>query len=294
MRKKERKTPDTNNRVEYIQNYDAVVKDSFTLFKNKTLSFLGIESDARITEILATEKREIQVDTEFSDLSFLTDKGYGIHIEEETDISRRDLYRFCGYQVDLSQKHGIDFVTVILTFKAAAQKKLETPTLLFCPWIVNLGERDADELLEKIRGKLERGEEINELELVFLPVCRSGKRSVEQLLEEGIKLALGTPSNEKVAALMLMLTNRLVGAEELKRIWEEFKAMTKLKVLEVAEEVGMEKGMEKGMERGMEKGLQKGMERVARIALKKGMPLESIQELTGLSRERIAALSAFD
>ncbi|MDR2782836.1 MAG: hypothetical protein LBB48_03170 [Treponema sp.] len=50
--------------------------------------------------------------------------------------------------------------------------------------------------------------------------------------------------------------------------------MTRLKVLEVAEEIGME--------------------RVARIALKKEMPLESIQELTGLSRERIAALSTVD
>jgi hypothetical protein len=270
--------PDIKKKAEYVQNYDAVVKDSFTLFKNKTLSFLGIESNARITEILSTEKREVQVDTEFSDLSFLTDKGFGIHIEEETDISRRDLYRFCGYQVDLSQKHGIDFVTVILTFKTAAQKRLETPTLIFCPWIVNLRERDADELLEKIKEKIRRGEEINELELVFLPVCGSKERSVEQLLEEGIKLAMETPSKEKVAALMLMLTNRLVEAEELKRIWEEFKAMTRLKVLEVAEEIGMEKGME----------------RVARIALKKEMPLESIQELTGLSRERIATLSAVD
>jgi hypothetical protein len=44
---------------------------------------------------------------------------------------------------------------------------------------------------------------------------------------------------------MMMVSNRVVSSQELKQIWEDIQ-MTKLKILEVAEEIGMEKGMEKG------------------------------------------------
>jgi hypothetical protein len=58
---KEQSVGYSGQKAEYAQNYDAVCKDSFTLFKNKTRAFLGVPSDARITEMPATEKREVQV-----------------------------------------------------------------------------------------------------------------------------------------------------------------------------------------------------------------------------------------
>lgn len=65
-----------------------------------------------------------------------------------------------------------------------------------------------------------------------------------------------------------------------------------------AERKGMEKGMEKGMKEGLEKGMEKGkiegqMEekfRIASNALKQGLPLEIISQLTGLSIEEIRKL----
>ncbi len=38
--------------LDVYQNYDAVFKDALTLFKDKTLAFLGVELDTKITEIL--------------------------------------------------------------------------------------------------------------------------------------------------------------------------------------------------------------------------------------------------
>ena len=276
-----------------MQNYDAVFKDSFTLFKDKTLRFLGIENDARITEILSTEKREVQVDTEFSDLTFKTDQGFGIHMEEELHLSRQDLYRFCGYHVDLSQRHGIDFVTVVLTFSAPAQTEIDTPTLAFRPWIVNLKERDADRLLEELSGKLARGEEISELDLVFLPVCGSKTKTTVELLERGIGLAARLPlRKEKIAGLMIALSNSLVEKEELKRIWEEFMDMAKLKVFQVAEEVGMEKGMKKGMEKGRKQGIEQNKEQTALSMMREGIDIPLISKITGLSPEALRKLAS--
>ena len=61
---------------------------------------------------------------------------------------------------------------------------------------------------------------------------------------------------------------------------------------------GMEKGMEKGMELGKAKGkaegvaegIAEGIESIARNMLSKGMEIALIQEVTGLSKQRIIAL----
>jgi predicted transposase/invertase (TIGR01784 family) len=50
---------------------------------------------------------------------------------------------------------------------------------------------------------------------------------------------------------------------------------------------GIEKGIEKGLKQGIEKGIEKGMERVAQEAHKKGLPIEIIQAITGLSEMQI-------
>ena len=75
----------------------AIVKDSFALFQHRTFEFLGFEDNAKIIDILSTEDKEVQVKTEFSDLTFKTDKNYGLHIEKEVDISKDDLLGFAGY-----------------------------------------------------------------------------------------------------------------------------------------------------------------------------------------------------
>ncbi|MHC6203712.1 hypothetical protein ACYULU_11020, partial [Breznakiellaceae bacterium SP9] len=100
------------------------------------------------------------------------------------------------------------------------------------------------------------------------------------------------PAASKIVGLMFMLSDRLVDKNELKRIWREFMDYTKLKVFQVAEEVGMEKGVEIGMGRGIEIGMGKGVEKTAEKALRKGYSLEEIQELTGLSLERIQELKS--
>jgi predicted transposase/invertase (TIGR01784 family) len=51
-------------------------------------------------------------------------------------------------------------------------------------------------------------------------------------------------------------------------------------------------GWEKGLEEGLEKGLEKGREEVARNALAKGLPLDTIGEITGLDIETIKSFAS--
>lgn len=62
------------------------------------------------------------------------------------------------------------------------------------------------------------------------------------------------------------------------------------KLLDEIEEKGLQKGMEEGLEKGMQKGREEGREEVALRMLKKNMDLESIQEVTELSMDKIRAL----
>jgi predicted transposase/invertase (TIGR01784 family) len=61
--------------------------------------------------------------------------------------------------------------------------------------------------------------------------------------------------------------------------------------LEVAHEEGWEDGLEEGLEKGREEGREEGMELAARNALSKGIPVQTVQEITGLSFEKISELT---
>jgi len=72
-------------------NYDAVFKDAMTLFKDKSLDFLGLDGIAPITEPLATETVIIEIKRESRDLVFGTQDGRGVNFESEVDLSLDDL-----------------------------------------------------------------------------------------------------------------------------------------------------------------------------------------------------------
>ena len=56
-------------------NIDFVFKDSLSLFKNKTLDFLGLTGISPITDHLGAESVELDITWEFKDLAFATEDG---------------------------------------------------------------------------------------------------------------------------------------------------------------------------------------------------------------------------
>ena len=55
-------------------------------------------------------------------------------------------------------------------------------------------------------------------------------------------------------------------------------------------EEGMQKGIEEGMQKGMQKGIEEGMQKVAVNALNKGMSVDDIVDLTGLTKDQVLSL----
>ena len=82
------------------QNYDKVFKSSFSIFKDEIMDFLGVDLP-EIDSFLETEFSEIQTSEERLDLNFRLKDGSILHLEEEADISTKDLIRFASYDLKL-------------------------------------------------------------------------------------------------------------------------------------------------------------------------------------------------
>ena len=56
------------------------------------------------------------------------------------------------------------------------------------------------------------------------------------------------------------------------------------------DEARLEKGLERGIEQGLERGRHEGQLELIRKMLSKGLPLEVVSDVTGLSSEELEAL----
>ena len=264
------------------QNYDAVLKDAVTMFKDKSLDFFGLPKEITVTEPLKTETKEIEVKSEFADLTFKLSNGKGLHLESEAALSVEDMFRFCRYHINLIQTYGFDFTTVILVKDAHNIKSLDYKMLKFTPLIVNCREYDGDSILAKLKEQVEKGEEINELEVIYLPLFGSEKYTVVELLMESLHLINASNMEErqklKVSALTLVLSNKIVDKDVLEELWRRIKMMG-VKILDYAIEQTMKEGLEKGREQGEKRGLEKG-EKIGKVKLllEDGFTKEKIAE----------------
>ena len=245
---------DSDSYIDAYHNYDSAFKDAVSVFKDKALDFFKMDSGLRIVEPLRTENAKIRSEVEFSDFTFRLSNGTGLHLEEEIDLDTKDLMRFFGYHVDLVQIYEYEFATVIFVKNKPKQLEIDMAAIKFKPIVFDCTEINADEVLEKLKRQIENGEPVNELEIIYLPLFKSERYKPTELLKEAAAIVKMSKMEDemkaKVISLSLVASNKIVDKDVLKSIWEEFRIMMKLKVLEVAEEIGVEKGIELGVEKG--------------------------------------------
>lgn len=237
------------------QNYDLVVKEAFSIFNNKNLSFLGIDLP-EIECLLSTEFAEITAQESRVDMVFRLKDQTILHIECEVQLSKKDLLRFAAYDLRLYEKYNTRIHTIVFCIgkKKATMTTLDTGVMQYNVVINNLVEMDSELVLKKIKHQITVGEPVNPLELIFLPLM-SKSRPIEEILLETINLdkmiQLDEVSQSKLVATSLVLLDKLIDREVLEKTWEDF---TMYKVFEFVEEKGMQRGLEKGIQKGMEKG----------------------------------------
>ena len=280
----ETQSESTGRIVDTLRNQDKVLKESFALYKGRSLDFLDSDLTGEVTEILNTEMTETTTKKAYADNALKLSTGKGIHHEWEADISEDDMMRIGSYHIDLSRMHKISFTTVIITAKAPRTTEYVSPSMTFKPKIINLKDRDADKALAEIDRRLKAGkhDEINELEIIYLPLYSSASgKTTADLLDLAIKL---TPQvvkddrkkQEKLQDLLILLTGSFVSESELSKVME-----ANMRILE--DTTGFRLIEARGMN-------QKAIE-IAQNMLRAGEDYAKIVQFTGLNMERVEELA---
>ena len=279
---------------EIHKNYDAVFKESLMLFSNKKLDFAGLDLPVISTPI-NTEMTELHVNKNFTDMGFMLEDETGLHMEREADISRDDMLRFCTYNINYLRMFKTKFTTVVFTNKPQSITHFENEMIRFTPIVINLGEQDGDELLQKIKRQIENNEPVSELELVYLPLYHSKDKSVAEMLEQVVALAPQIPNDkaeqEKIMVMSVVVANKFLDTNEFSKIWEAIKMyMDDLLVIKFAKADAKKEGIEEGKIEGKIEGKKEGVEKVAKSMLLKGMATEAVAEYTELELSEVENL----
>ena len=255
---------------------DISYKKAFSIFRNKILDFLGLDLP-KIKTVLTPEAAEIKVTKNIMDMVFMLEDGSILHIEPEIDLSQKDTLRFLRYDIELYAEHGAKINTIVISDKKVKTEntKIEGGCFDYCLKYIDMSQLNADEKIEEVKEKIQRGEKINELELIFLPMMKSEKEKgllVEELIEIEKKLDIEWEKKEQMVITTLVLSNKLISEEYYHKILEEIRMIGVIEYgLQKAREEGMEKGIEKGMARGIEKGIERGIERGIEKGMERGI-----------------------
>ncbi|MCK8824103.1 DUF4351 domain-containing protein [Fuchsiella alkaliacetigena] len=224
-------------------NYDTIFTNSFSVFKNKVIDFLGVDLP-RIDSFVETKFAEIETSKQRLDLNFRLEDGSILHLEEEADISKNDLIRFAAYDLKLYNRYRDPIRTVILCINGFEDSKatFNTGSMAYKTIVVDMSDRDGDSVYEEIQRKIEAGEEVNVLELIFLPLMKSKEgmvKRVKKAIDLEQKLGYGEVMTSRVIAMTLVLSNKFLEEKEVKEIWRDYNM---LKIFKVAQEEGKKEG----------------------------------------------------
>jgi len=197
---------------------------------------------------LETEFAELETNTERMDLNFKLEDGSIMHLEEEVEVSVDDLIRFASYDLKLYNRYRDRIRTIILCIKGypASEAGFNGGSLEYNTTVINMSDKDGKAKLIELKEKIENKEEVNYLDLIFLPLMNSDRQMVERVketIELEKKLEIEQNLKNNVVALTFILCDKFLSKKEVSEIWRDYKMV---KILKYAEEQGKKKGKREG------------------------------------------------
>jgi len=288
------------NGSEYPQNYDVIVKWMAAALRGETLEVIGVKT-GRIEEVFGFEPAEISVKAGRVDLMARDETGALYHIEEQRNLQKADMYRFAAYHFLAARQWGPGLKDIILASGDVydGRKTIITESGKYEPAVIDFTQKDGRKRLAEIREAAEKGEPVNFLELVFLPLYgKETGKARSAIAEEVIRFEAGLYRAEKIPATLpaatLIMSNKIISRERLQEIWEEIKM---LDIIEIAEEKGIEKGKMLGIQEGKSLGIQEG-KILGILEDRREMVMDALIERFGIApvhiSERIRAVNNTD
>ncbi len=266
------------------------------------LGVLGI-TGVELAEALPTE---LPASAVLVDKVWRTADGKILHLEFQ-DRAESPLYRFLEYDVRLARHHQAAVRTIVVYHARVSQPptRLDIGTASYQIEVVLCAKLDGDRALATVDDHLRRGrwEPEDRLRLALALIMKV--KDVDHALTEVLRLVPGIPDageRECVVGAIVALGAMGLTPGRRHRVRKGLSAMSTLarELYEDGREEGLQQGLEQGLQQGREQGLQEGREQgreeeliqVAMKLMKKGIPLDEVVEITGLSVERLKDLGA--
>ncbi|MFW5961573.1 MAG: DUF4351 domain-containing protein [bacterium] len=132
-----------------------------------------------------------------------------------------------------------------------------TGSLDYNTTVVNMSDKDGKKKMKELKKKIKNKEQINYLDLIFLPLMNSEQKTVERVketIELEKKMQVDQNLKDNIIALTFVLSDKFLSRQEITEIWRDYKMV---KILKYAEEQGKKKGKAEGKIEGIEEGKQK-------------------------------------
>ena len=259
---------------------DMILKSAVTYFGEVLLPYLGI--DCKITGIAPTELVYLEVKGLIEDFTYIVSDGSWIHLEFESDkVTEKDLRRFRGYEAVTGYTYQVPVTTIVICSAKAAEvlSELHEGINTYRVMTVRLKDRDADQLFDQLKQKLQTGERIEREEVIplLLTPLMSGKMAEKERFIEGNRLLqasgeITADEGAKMQAVLYALAVKFLDSKDLEEVKEEF-SMTLLGQMLVND--------------GIEKGRSETLRELAIEMRKNGEPYEKVSRYTRTAVETI-------
>ncbi len=264
------------------QNTDITMRAMAQHLKNKDLSIFGLKT-ATIKDLNPTSLPAIEAKDRSTDVIFLLEDDTLLHLEFQTTKSIEDLKRFMLYDARLAilQDRKINTAVIYSGSIKTAPRRLNTGSLKYTVTNVYMKTFNGDRELATIANKLEHQQQLDEtdyLKLIFLPLMKSKNTEEEQTIkaaELAKNEAIPDKTRNFIIAALIVITDKFM-TENNKR-----------KLLEVIKLTQIEQWLR---EEGRQEGREEEKKEIALAALKKGLPVEDIIDITGLDKKTILKL----
>ncbi|KLU59343.1 hypothetical protein CEB3_c43290 [Peptococcaceae bacterium CEB3] len=284
------------------QHKDILFKSLTEIFANRALNFYDINT-APIVRAEPANLPTIKVQQRTMDFVFyLADDSY-LHLEFQSSQGLKELGRFLEYDVALYRKRGkrIHTYVVYTADITQAAEILDCGSIEYRARAIYMDGYDGDSILKTLREKILRGDpldELDQLKLAFLPLMKSSKSKAERTIE-AVELASNIRDETQKTFLMgcvIAISDNFIDQKYVRKILEVLKMSKVLRALEEeAKDEGRKEGRKEGRTEGRKEGRTEGrkeaLKTMARKLLLKGMTIDEVTEITGLSKEEIQSLA---
>lgn len=277
-----------------IQHEDVALKTAFQYFSEELLPYLGITG--KVVGTAPTELIYLDVKKFHEDMNFVMEDDSWAHFEfQSTNEGLNDLKRFRAYEALASYQYKVPITTYVL-FSGRIKKPMTefhegVNTFRIVPVIMQ--DRNADELIARLQGKQERGEEFTKEDLVLLTLCllMGGEMPLKDRVEAAYQITGEATSASReelnrIEAVLYLMADKFLDSAEMDELMEVV-GVTRLgqKLVNKGKEEGWEEGKKEGRKEGREEEKWEIAENLIGlldekvIAQSTGLSLEAVQKL---------------